>query len=107
MGPSLVVQWLKLCASNARGLGLIPGQGTRSHMQQLRVCLSQLKNLRLQQQILKILSVAIKTRHSQINKYIYTFFLFGNLLQCSCLENSRTAEPDGLPSMGSHRVGHD
>ena len=74
MGPSLVVQWLKLSASNARGLGLIPGQGTRSHMQQLRVCLSQLKNLRLQQQILKILSVAIKTRHSQINKYIYTFF---------------------------------
>jgi len=71
MGTSLVVQWLKLCASNARGLGLIPGQGTRSHMQQLRVCLSQLKNLRLQQQILKILSVAIKTQQSQINIYIY------------------------------------
>ena len=43
----------------------------RSHMQQLRVCLSQLKNLRLQQQILKILSVAIKTQQSQINIYIY------------------------------------
>ena len=28
---SLVVQWLRLLASNA-GLGLIPGQGTRSHM---------------------------------------------------------------------------
>ena len=40
-------------------------------MQQLRVCLSQLKNLRLQQQILKILSVAIKTQQSQINIYIY------------------------------------
>ena len=31
----------------------------------------------------------------------------GNSLQCSCLENPRDGEPDGLPSMGSHRVGHD
>ena len=29
----------------------------------------------------------------------------GNPLQCSCLENPRTGEPGGLPSMGSHRVG--
>ena len=38
----LVVQWLRL-ASNAGGLGLIPGQGTRSHRPQLRVLTSQLK----------------------------------------------------------------
>ena len=31
----------------------------------------------------------------------------GNPLQCSCLENPRNGEPGGLPSMGSHRVGHD
>ena len=31
----------------------------------------------------------------------------GNPLQCSCLENPRVGEPGGLPSMGSHRVGHD
>ena len=31
----------------------------------------------------------------------------GNPLQCSCLENSRTWEPGGLLSLGSHRVGHD
>ena len=31
----------------------------------------------------------------------------GNPLQCSCLENSGTVEPGGLPSMGSYRVGHD
>ena len=31
----------------------------------------------------------------------------GNPLQCSCLEIPGTAEPDGLPSTGSHRVGHD
>ena len=31
----------------------------------------------------------------------------GNPLQCSCLENPRKGEPGGLPSIGSHRVGHD
>ena len=30
----------------------------------------------------------------------------GNPLQCSCLENPRTEEPSRLPSLGSHRVGH-
>ena len=35
-GASLVVQWLRLCAPNAEGPGLNPGQGTRSHMTQLR-----------------------------------------------------------------------
>ena len=28
-GTSQVVQWLRLCASNAGGMGLIPGQGTK------------------------------------------------------------------------------
>ncbi|TEA36880.1 hypothetical protein DBR06_SOUSAS32310013, partial [Sousa chinensis] len=40
---SLVVQWLRLHAPNAGGLGSIPGQGTRSHMSQLRVRMPQLK----------------------------------------------------------------
>ena len=31
----------------------------------------------------------------------------GTPLQCSCLENPRDREPFGLPSTGSHRVGHD
>ena len=31
-GTSLVAQWLGLDAPNAGGPGLIPGQGTRSHM---------------------------------------------------------------------------
>ena len=30
----------------------------------------------------------------------------GNPFQCSCLENPRDGEPGELPSMGSHRVGH-
>ena len=33
---TMVVQWLRLCAPNAGGLGSIPGYGTRSHMLQLR-----------------------------------------------------------------------
>ena len=31
----------------------------------------------------------------------------GNPLQYSCLENPRDGKPGGLPSLGSHRVGHD
>ena len=32
-----VVKWLRPCAPNAWGLGSIPGQGTRSHMPQLKI----------------------------------------------------------------------
>ena len=35
-GTSTVVQTLRRCTPNARGPGSIPGQGTRSHMPQLR-----------------------------------------------------------------------
>ena len=58
-GTSLVVQWLRLHAPNARGMGSIPGQGTRSHMPPLRVHMPQLK----------ILHATTKARCSQINKY--------------------------------------
>ena len=36
IGTSLVVQWLRLCVPNAGGPGLMPGQGTRYHMPQLK-----------------------------------------------------------------------
>ena len=54
---SLVVQWLRLCAPDAKGS--ISVQGTRSHMPQIRVCILQLK----------ILCATTKTQCSQINKY--------------------------------------
>ena len=38
-----MVQWLRLRIPNAGGLGSIPGQETRSHMLQLRVCVPQLR----------------------------------------------------------------
>ena len=53
-----MLQWLTLHTPNAGGPGLIPGQGTRSHMLQLRIPMPQLK----------ILHVATKTPCSQINK---------------------------------------
>ena len=43
LGTSLVVQWLRLLVPNARGWGLIPGQGTRSQVPQLRIHMPQLK----------------------------------------------------------------
>ena len=36
-GTSLDVQWLRLRALNAEGLGSIPGQGTRPHMPPLKI----------------------------------------------------------------------
>ena len=44
-GTSLVVQWLRLHFPNARGPDLIPGQGTRSHMVQIRSHILQVKIL--------------------------------------------------------------
>ena len=64
-GASLVVQWLRLHAPSAGGLGSTPGQETRPHIPQLRVYMLQVK----------ISHTANKTRHSQINKY---FFLNAN-----------------------------
>ena len=60
-----MVQWLRLGAPHAGGMGSIPGQGTRSHMLQLRV--------RMLQRRLKILCATAKTSHGQINKQIYIF----------------------------------
>ena len=42
-GTALVAQWIRLCAPNAGGLGLIPGQRTRSYLLQLRAPMPQLK----------------------------------------------------------------
>ena len=42
-GTSLVVLWLRLRAPNAGDPGLIPGQGTKSCILQLRACMPQLR----------------------------------------------------------------
>ena len=48
-----------------------------------------------------------RTRLKQLSMHACIGEGNGNPLQCSCLENPGTEEPGGLPSMGSHRVGHD
>ena len=62
---SLVVQWLTLHNPSARGLGSIPGLGTRSCMLQLRPTVPQLKIKKILQ--LQIPRVATKTHSSQID----------------------------------------
>ena len=42
-GTSPVVQWLRFQAPDTGGRGSIPGQGTKSLMLQLRVCMLQLR----------------------------------------------------------------
>ena len=50
---------------------------------------------------------------TQLSDFTFTFHFScigegnGNPLQCSCVETPRDGEPGGLPSVGSHRVGHD
>ena len=40
-----MVQWLRLRDSNSEGLDLIPGQGTRSHMPQLKPKLKKINKI--------------------------------------------------------------
>ena len=53
----MVVQWLRLRAPSAGRLGLIPGQGIRSHMLRLSILTPQQRS--------KILLAVIMTQHSQ------------------------------------------
>ena len=51
-GISLVVQWLKLQASNAEGTGSIPGQGTKIphatwHGQNIKIIINKVKHITL------------------------------------------------------------
>ena len=43
VGTCLAVQWLRLLAPNAGGLGVSPGQGTRSHAPQLKISCATIK----------------------------------------------------------------
>ena len=58
-----MVQWLRLRAPNAGGPGSISGQGTRSHMPQLRVRMLQLKTHMPQ---LRVRVLQLKTHMPQL-----------------------------------------
>ena len=59
----LVVQWLRICASNAEGASSTPDQGTRSHMPQLKIS-----------QVQWWLTVHVLQIRSGSAKYIHIFF---------------------------------
>ena len=61
----MVAQWLRLCAPNARGLGSIPGQGTRSHMH--AATQSPHAAMKILQSATRFPHAATKTGRSQIN----------------------------------------
>ena len=45
LGTSLLVQWLRLCAPNAGGPGLIPSQGTKIPQAETQILCSATKTL--------------------------------------------------------------
>ena len=63
-------KWLRLHAANVRGLGSIPGQGTRSHTLQLRVHVPQLKIPHAAANMEDPVCAAAKSRHRRIVKKI-------------------------------------
>ena len=71
----LAGQWVRLHATNAGGLGLTPGQETRSHMlgsHKLRVYVPQLKITRT---TANDSCTATETQHSQTHTCIHTYML--------------------------------
>ena len=94
-----MVQWLRLCTPNARDPGLIPGQGTRSHMPQLRVCMLQLKiprantksqcsqqNIFLKRRLFLILAYGCSEMHSDLwNMSILVRVLQRNRINKMCI----------------------
>ena len=78
-----MVLWLRLCAPNSAGPGLIPGQGTRSQMIQLRVRMPQLRA--------HVLQLRLST-----TKQIYTFLkLYEKALERSPIIPNDKAETSG------------
>ena len=59
-----MVQWLRLRSPNAGGLGLIPGQGTRSHMLQLRGVARNINTIFLKSQLLEFETIPCQKAYS-------------------------------------------
>ena len=67
LGTSLVVQWLRLHTPNAEGPGSIPGQGTRSHMLQLRPGTAKKKKKKLLKKYIPCLKTLLFSTRSKIS----------------------------------------
>ena len=69
-----MVQWLRLRTPKAEGPGLIPGQGSRSHVLQLRVHTPQLKipSLQLRPGVAKSVSKQILKKNKTLEEEMAT-----------------------------------
>ena len=76
MGTSLVVQWLRLCPSNAGGMGLIPGWGTRIPLREEEYTFNFLCNLKSYHKVKLTFFLKILTweKFSEL-KYTHKFVL--------------------------------
>ena len=107
--PSLVVQWLRLRALNAEGMGSIPGWGTKNpHAMRPK---SENLFFRLSQVALAGKNSPARAGEIRDVGLISGFERSpeggnGNPLQYYCLEHS-IEKPGRLQSMGSPRVRHD
>ena len=81
-----MVQWLKFHAPSEEGLGSISGQGTRSHMLQVRVCMPQLKiphafKLWCWRRLLRVPWMARRSNQSILKEIIPEYSLKGLMLK--------------------------
>ena len=81
-----MVQWLKFHAPSEEGLGSISGQGTRSHMLQVRVCMPQLKiphafKLRCWRRLLRVPWMARRSNQSILKEINPEYSLEGLMLK--------------------------
>ena len=76
LGTSLVVQWLRLCASTSWGTGLIPGWGTKiPHAER---CSQKLKT---KKQKNKSASLLTRYQVGQIKSFTQEFYVYSHLTQ--------------------------
>ena len=93
---SLVVQWLRLHAPNAEDQGLIPGQGSRSHMPKLR---AQMLQLKIPHVAMKTPHLATKSQESQIKKKKIIALTLKKRTGITC------PRPIPIPSSHTHHAG--
>ena len=100
-GTSLAIQWLRISSPNAGGPGSIPGQGTRSHMPQLKILRATTKNedpvrhnLDLSNQIKKI--VKKKKTHTHTHRQTTSRCLLhaGQMKMVSNYKTAKTLQRD-------------
>ena len=106
-----MVQWLTVCTPSAGGPGLRPGLGTGSHTLQLKIPYAATKTQPNQIKIAEDLDlIYFKEQGRVIRPDLQRFLMEKEMATHSSILAWRipgTEDPDGLPSMGSHRVGHD